>query len=182
MRRWVLLPGQSLKKPLHFSGKLNYGVFRGEFGWVAVAGSGCGLSRIILFQPDREKALAGLGIPPQAVENLPFFGELIFRLQGYFKGKRVNFPDVLDLSSATTFEQAVWEATRLIPYGETRTYGWVAEEIGLPHATRAVGQALARNPFPIVVPCHRVVGSCGSLVGFSAGLKVKRKLLALEAR
>jgi len=120
------------------------------------------------------------GLLPQS-ENASFFGDLIPRLQGYFKGERVDFPDALDLCDSTTFQQKVWALTRTIPYGETRTYGWVAKEISPPTAARAVGQALKRNRFPIVVPCHRVIGSDGSLVGFSDGLGMKRKLLALEA-
>ena len=161
---------------------MNYTTFATEFGWIAIAGSEQGLSRITLPQPNRERALAYIaGLAAQPVADSYFFGDLIPRLQGYFKGERFDFPDALDLSGTTTFEQAVWKATRSIPYGETRTYGLVAKEIGLPRAGRAVGQALGRNPFPIVVPCHRVVGSNGSLVGFSNGLEMKRRLLALES-
>ena len=159
----------------------NYAIFATEFGWVAIAGSEQGLSRITLPQPSREKALAYIvGLAPQSVANSSFFGDLIPRLQGYFKGGRVNFPDALDLRRSTTFQRDVWALTRSIPYGETRTYGWIAREIGQPRAGRAVGQALGRNRFSIVVPCHRVVGSDGSLVGFSSGLETKRRLLALE--
>src|SRR5206468_215087 len=88
----------------------------------------------------------------------------------------------LDLGAATSFERAVFDATRAIPPGRTRTYGEVARAIGRPGAARAVGAALGRNPVPVVVPCHRVVGARGALVGFSAegGVELKRRLLELE--
>jgi len=74
----------------------------------------------------------------------------------------------------------VWQATRLIPYGETRSYLWVAVQIGKPGAARAVGQALGRNPLPVIVPCHRVIAADGGLGGFTGGLEMKRRLLELE--
>jgi methylated-DNA-[protein]-cysteine S-methyltransferase len=83
-------------------------------------------------------------------------------------------------SKSTPFRLAVWNAIRSIPYGETRTYGEVARMIGKPLAARAVGQALNRNPVAIIVPCHRVIGGDGSLVGFGGGLERKRLLLAIE--
>ena len=92
----------------------------------------------------------------------------------------MDFPDKLDLARATRFQQDVWQITRTIPYGETRSYAWVAGQLGLPMAVRAVGQALARNPLPIIIPCHRVVGSHGGLGGFRGGLEMKRHLLNLE--
>ena len=78
------------------------------------------------------------------------------------------------------FRRLVWEATRLIPYGETRSYGWVAKQIGKPHAARAVGQALGKNPFLIIVPCHRVIAGDGTLGGFGGGLEMKQTLLEME--
>jgi O-6-methylguanine DNA methyltransferase len=116
-----------------------------------------------------------------AVEVTSAFGDLPSRLQRYFNGEKVLFSDRLDLSGATSFDRAVWETTLSIPYGETRSYAWVAQQIGRPRAFRAVGSALARNPFPIVVPCHRVVASSGNLGGFSGGLALKKSLLELEA-
>jgi methylated-DNA-[protein]-cysteine S-methyltransferase len=160
---------------------VNYSVFDTEFGWVAIAGSKEGLSRITLPQPSHEKALAYIAaLFPQSVAKPSFFGDLILRLQLYFKGERVNFSDALDLSGTTTFQRDVWMLARSIPYGETRTYGWIARGIGKPRAGRAVGQALGRNRFPIVVPCHRVVGAGGSLIGFSNDLEMKRRLIDLE--
>jgi methylated-DNA-[protein]-cysteine S-methyltransferase len=102
------------------------------------------------------------------------------RLRAYFAGHRADFPDRLDLSTATTFQRKAWEATRLIPYGETRSYKWVAEQIETPASARAAGQALGRNPLPIIIPCHRVLASNGGLGGFSGGLEMKKRLLRLE--
>jgi methylated-DNA-[protein]-cysteine S-methyltransferase len=97
----------------------------------------------------------------------------------YFAGGRVAFRFPLASGRGTPFQRAVWRALRRIPYGEVRTYGWVARAIGRPGAARAVGGACGANPWPIVVPCHRVVASNG-LGGYSAGLEWKRLLLGIE--
>ncbi len=96
-------------------------------------------------------------------------------------GHKVAFPDALDLSAATSFQRQVWQITRLIPYGETRSYSWLAEQLGKAGAVRAVGQALGRNPLPIIIPCHRVVAKDGQLGGYTGGVEIKRYLLNLEA-
>jgi methylated-DNA-[protein]-cysteine S-methyltransferase len=107
--------------------------------------------------------------------------DLIDRYRTYFSGHQVDFPDTLDLANATPFQRTVWRIVRDIPYGQTRTYTWVADRVGNPQALRAVGQALARNLFPIIIPCHRVLAQDGGLGGFSGGLPMKRRLLKLEA-
>ncbi|MBA7646658.1 Methylated-DNA--protein-cysteine methyltransferase [subsurface metagenome] len=86
----------------------------------------------------------------------------------------------LDLNNRTSFQKKVLEVVKTIPYGETRTYRWVAERIGNPKAARAVGQALKRNPYPEVIPCHRVIRSDGKVGGYSKGIQKKRKLLKKE--
>ena len=107
--------------------------------------------------------------------------DLCLRLVDYLNGCKINFPDTLDTSHATKFQKQVWELTRTIPYGETRSYAWVSEKLGFEkRAVRPVGYALGRNPLPIIIPCHRVIGSNGHLVGFSAGLGLKKYLLNLE--
>ena len=107
---------------------------------------------------------------------------LVKQLRAYAAGRAVRFTIPLDLSAGTAFQQAVWQALRLIPYGETRSYAWVARKIGRPTAARAVGAACGANPVLILVPCHRVVARDGSLGGFSSGLPLKRRLLTLEAQ
>ena len=101
------------------------------------------------------------------------------QLQEYFAGKRKIFDLPLELEG-TSFQLAVWNSMREIPYGETRTYGQLAAAIGRPAASRAVGQAANRNPIWIVIPCHRIVGSNHSLTGYAGGLSMKQALLELE--
>ena len=113
-------------------------------------------------------------------DSLAVFHSLVERLRAYFAGRRVDFPDRLDLSGATSFQRAVWEVTRLIPYGETRSYAWLAEKVDRPRAYRAVGQAMGSNPLPVIVPCHRVICSDGSLGGFGSGTNLKERLICLE--
>jgi methylated-DNA-[protein]-cysteine S-methyltransferase len=103
------------------------------------------------------------------------------QLREYFEGKRREFSLRLDMRG-TSFQKDVWEALLGIPYGETRSYGQIAKQIGRPSASRAVGAANGANPIPIVVPCHRVIGSTGKLTGFGGGLDVKEKLLGIESQ
>ena len=98
----------------------------------------------------------------------------------YFSGKPVTFHVPLDLTGGTPFQQKVWRVLCSIPYGQTRSYGWVARKLGKPGAARAVGTACGANPIPIIVPCHRVIASDGSLGGYSGGLAWKRRLLRNE--
>ncbi len=101
-------------------------------------------------------------------------------LQAYFAGRLRFFSTPCDLGGLPPFTRAVLRITAKIPYGEVRGYRWVAERLGKPRATRAVGNALARNPIPIIIPCHRVVRSDGTLGGYALGLDWKRRLLELE--
>ena len=160
---------------------LVYAVFSTPLGWIAAMASAKGLVAATLPQRSEEHALMALG---QSVENVRqdngAFEDLAARLKAYFEGRRVDFADKLDLSAGTSFQQRVWEATRRVPYGETRSYLWIAKQIKRPRAARAVGQALGANPLPIIVPCHRVIATDGGLGGFGGGLGVKRMLLRLE--
>ncbi len=115
------------------------------------------------------------GNPPD-----PAGQRLLDALAGYFSGEPVRFHDLPDLSGHTAFQEMVWRATREIPYGVRRSYGDVANAVGRPKAARAVGAALGKNPYVIVVPCHRVVGASGALTGFAYGGEWKAALLALE--
>ncbi len=161
---------------------LKYTTFNTEIGWVGVSGSNSGLLRTTLPQPSAQQAKQLLGDRVKdAIWSPAFFTDLRLRLRSYFAGSRVAFPDALDLSQATSFQHQVWEMTRLIPYGETRSYSWLAEQLDKAGAVRAVGQALGRNPLPIIIPCHRVVAKDGKLGGYTGGVETKRYLLNLEA-
>lgn len=106
--------------------------------------------------------------------------KVIHELYGYFNGRRVNFKSTLDLSIGTEFQRKVWEKVSEIPYGELRSYKWIANEIGNPGAVRAVGNAVGENPVPPIIPCHRVIRSDGNLGGYSSGIALKKWLLRLE--
>jgi methylated-DNA-[protein]-cysteine S-methyltransferase len=113
-------------------------------------------------------------------EDAAFFTEVIRQLRAYFAGELRDFEIPL-LMEGTEFQKRVWKSLQTIPYGETISYGQLAKQIGDPKAVRAVGAANGQNPIPIIVPCHRVIGSNGSLTGFGGGLENKKKLLELES-
>jgi methylated-DNA-[protein]-cysteine S-methyltransferase len=165
------------------TGQLAYATFNTIMGWVGILSSSEGIRRITLPQPSARDARRLLGEPADYAEPSPdLFQDLIERFQAYFNGDKIDFQDKLDLSGATPFQRRVWEIARLIPYGDSKSYKWVAEQIGKPRASRAVGQALAKNPLPIIVPCHRVITTDGGLGGFRGGLAMKRQLLYLESQ
>lgn len=113
-------------------------------------------------------------------DDCPVLKEARRQLEEYFAGVRTEF-DLPLAPRGTPFQLRVWEQLRLIPYGSTTSYGELASRLGDRNASRAVGLANGRNPIPIVVPCHRVIGADGSLTGFSGGVDTKRRLLELEA-
>ncbi len=119
-----------------------------------------------------------LHLGPEDDSN-PVLVEAERQLDEYFGGRRTVFTVTLDLAG-TAFQREVWNALLTIPFGETRSYGQIAAQIGNPGAARAVGAASSRNPASIVAPCHRVIGAAGTLTGFAGGLAAKRHLLALE--
>ena len=118
---------------------------------------------------------------PQWRENAERLGETIRQLRAYFAGELEAF-DLPLAPQGTPFQLAVWKRLCEIPYGETISYGELARRIGNPNASRAVGLANGSNPIPIVIPCHRVIGSNGKLTGYGGGLPIKEKLLGLERR
>ena len=159
--------------------ELKYVTFDTDMGWIGILSSAIGLLRTTLPQHSAQEAHQLLGVS-YATWSPYLFDDLIQRFRTYFSGRKATFPDKLDLSGATAFERQVWEITRHIPYGKTRSYTWVAGQIEKPMAVRAVGQALGRNPLPIIVPCHRVLAKNGKLGGYSGGVEMKKYLLYLE--
>jgi methylated-DNA-[protein]-cysteine S-methyltransferase len=113
-------------------------------------------------------------------DRQPILDDAERQLKEYFAGRRQGFSIPLDMRG-TPFQQSVWEALLAIPFGETRSYGQLAKQLGKPTAMRAVGAANGRNPISIVVPCHRVIGSSGQLIGFAGGLEAKERLLKIES-
>jgi methylated-DNA-[protein]-cysteine S-methyltransferase len=118
----------------------------------------------------------------ELADATPATGDVATEFGAYFAGELTDFALPIRIVRGSDFERAVWDALLRIPYGEMRTYGDIAKEIGDVGAARAVGTACNRNPVPVIVPCHRVVGAGGKLVGFGGGLPRKRGLLELEAR
>ena len=153
-----------------------------EFGWIFAAANDRGLVRLAM-QVDPVRAAARLPAgSPNPGPGARIVSETLFQLGEYFGRVRQSFSVPVDWLSMRPFQQQVLRLTAAIPYGEVRTYGEIARELGQLGAARAVGRALATNPIGIILPCHRVVGADGSLHGFSAagGLATKAWLLALE--
>ena len=153
-------------------------------GWIAVLASSRGIHRLSLPHPDPSEALSSLDVPQSSDEaelDPELFEDLGHRLERYFEGERTSFPDNLDLKG-TDFQKTAWEVARSIPWGQTRSYSWIAQEMGRPRAARAVGQAMRSNPVPIIVPCHRVIGKHGDLRGYGGPdeIGLKRELLEIE--
>ena len=130
----------------------------------------------------RSVLFAGQAPPPGVTAgHEPVLDDAARQLREWFTGARTTFDLPLDLDGATAFQRRAWLALAAIPYATTRSYGEQARLIGAPRAARAVGAANGRNPLPVVLPCHRLVGAGGALTGFGGGLDVKRALLAHEA-
>jgi methylated-DNA-[protein]-cysteine S-methyltransferase len=167
-----------------------HAVFQTHLGWAGVCATGEGISRIVLPKKNKkavERELARAAFTARCSEKgspsaTPLLTKAVTLLKKHFSGERVSFDLPLDMRYYTIFQQAVWLAAAAIPYGETRSYGWVAKRIKNPNAVRAVGQALGANPVPLIIPCHRVISSAGTLGGFSGGVGMKEKLLELEIK
>ena len=153
-------------------------------GHVGIVAGPRGLRRLYL--PHRSKTAQRQAIKSDfetTTEDDTLLPELADALRRYFDGERVEFDIRLDCDGAAEFTAAIWRACRRVPYGKTVSYKQLAARAGCPGAARAVGSALGRNPFPIVVPCHRVIKADGSLGGYSGpgGVEFKRRLLTMEA-
>jgi len=156
-------------------------IFKSKWGWMGLAESPKGLSSLVLSKPTKQAVLdewstVGLvpGVPSARLRAAKK------QLVEYLAGKRTAFSIPVDLSAGTVFQRRVWKALLALPYGQLSSYRNLAAVVGGRQYARAVGNAVGANPLPVLVPCHRVVAHDGSMGGFSCGLPVKRKLLALE--
>jgi methylated-DNA-[protein]-cysteine S-methyltransferase len=155
---------------------LAYTVMQSPIGPLLLAGDERGLHLVYFMNGRRPKS------PDSGwTEDKKPFERVVVQLKAYFAGKLRDF-DLPLVLHGTEFQLQVWRHLRKIPYGETTTYGQLARDIGSPEAARAVGLANGSNPIPIIIPCHRVIGSNGDLTGFGGGLPIKKKLLALESQ
>ena len=154
-----------------------YKTMRLPVGQLTLVGSDRGLAAVLW--EDDDPSRVRLGDIKEATSH-PVLLRAQQQLEQYFAGKRRKFTVKLD-PAGTDFQTRVWNALRTIPFGQTRSYGDIADQIGSRKAVRAVGAANGRNPIPIIVPCHRVIGADGTLTGFGGGLEIKAHLLALES-
>ncbi len=165
--------------------KLRFDIIHTKAGYLAAVLSRHGLRHLILPRLGKQEAFEAVCGRVRDEELVPDnrnaeLRALSQQLKNYFKGRPMDFDFKLDYNVATVFQRQVWCVARTIPYGTTRTYGWIAEKIGDPASKRAVGQALNANPLPLIVPCHRVTAARGRLGGFGSGPEMKSRLLKLE--
>lgn len=159
-------------------------VFETELGWIAIVSSKKGVVRTSL--PELTPTSALDAVKPEsdhAVHGYERNTEIRALIAAYCAGESVDLSGIeIDVTGVSPFFKKAWEVCRTIPLGETRSYGWLAEKMGNIRAARGAGQAMARNRLPLLVPCHRVVASDGSLHGFGGGgLPLKSRLLEMEA-
>jgi methylated-DNA-[protein]-cysteine S-methyltransferase len=163
--------------------KITFAVLPTLFGWMGVIASQRGIRRLNLPTASRKTALQNLG--PEIIDGVwdpSSFEKLRLKIERYFLGEKVCFDEALDLRKDAKFFQHAWKACASIPRGETKSYAWLAMKSGSPSAVRAAGQAMARNPVCIIIPCHRVIGSNGLLGGFGGGLALKQRMIELELK
>lgn len=153
---------------------MKYSRFASKIGDIIVVGDADGISQILI-----DNGSQSIDIDDNWQRDEALFADVKQQLNDYFTGQRQQF-DLRLNPTGTPFQQRAWQALQAIPFGHTRSYGQIAQALDSPKAARAVGLANNRNPIPIIIPCHRVVGADGSLTGYAYGLEVKRWLLALE--
>ncbi len=150
-------------------------------GLIGIEDNGCAITRVFLQQEDSSQTVQEKKSVKEKVQEKEtvLILETAKQLKEYFNGKRTSFDVPIELEG-TEFQKSVWNALCTIPYGETRSYGQIASQIGNPKAVRAVGGANNKNKLIILVPCHRVIGADKSLTGFACGIEIKEGLLKLE--
>jgi methylated-DNA-[protein]-cysteine S-methyltransferase len=159
----------------------HFAVFESSMGnIVLVAKNGKLISLDVRTEGLREVRKSVVGLYPDTMESEVPFKMIRTLLDRYLRGTEVEFDVETDLSGLGVFTQKVLTELKKIPYGDVKSYGWLAKKLDYKGAARAVGQALKRNPIPIIIPCHRIIREDGSIGGFSMGLRIKERLLALE--
>ena len=161
-----------------------YSIFKTSLGYMGAVTSQKGLQLIVLPRKSETevKKIFGEHYTVELVRDEKALAGIVRKIINYFAGNKVLFKEKYDVAGATPFEIKVWDTVFGIPYGEVRSYAWVAERVGSPKEVRAVGQALKRNRLPIIIPCHRVIRKSGDIGGFTGGVELKHKLLKLEGR
>lgn len=167
-----------------------YYIFNSDLGDILLVGNFAGLTNLAFLNTKnkkRERYLERLvklkklvGHKKEIQQKKTIFSDLIKQLKEYLSGKREKIDYDLNIREGSVFDRLVWQKICEIPYGETRSYKWVAEQINRPRAIRAVANAIARNPVAILIPCHRVIRADGKIGGYRYGLRIKKKLLKLE--
>jgi len=161
--------------------KIYFSGYNSPVGQLYLAATDKGLLRIAPAKGSELSFIMDLGISHfDVVHSEKPFEALKKQLTAYFKGRPVVFRFKADISRGTDFQKSIWRILSNLLPGQMVTYGMLAREIGRPKASRAVGQAVGANPLPVIIPCHRVIASDGSLGGFAWGIKVKKKLLSIE--
>lgn len=154
-----------------------YTVYQSKYCPIILVGDNKGLSKIYLQTGEGKQSVI---IEPDWILNDNFFTEAVQQIEEYLAGERTEFNLRLN-PTGTDYQKQVWRMLAKIPYGKVYSYKDIAELVGNPKASRAVGMANAKNPLPIIVPCHRVIGSSGKLTGYACGLKIKKILLDIES-
>ncbi len=190
LERLIPPASQAAPPPLPFlpsTRRASYRTIESPVGRLLVAATEAGVCEIGFARSESEAEFRGrlvarglTPVPDLDEATVATGGQAIAQLREYFEGRRNRFDVPLDFAGVTPFTRAVLDATAEIPFGHLSTYRDIATRIGKPGATRAVGNALGRNPIPVIVPCHRVVRSGGSLGGYTGGIQIKERLLALE--
>lgn len=175
---------QKLKVKSQSYGKIYYTSFPTSVARIYVAATAKGIWKISLTHKNEKEFVAEVGSQRSGVRSIVkddlYFRAIKTDIAKYLSGSFVSFKKYAIVFEGTDFQKKVWRALRGIPYGRVLTYKQVAEKIGKPKASRAVGSACGANDLPIIIPCHRVIATADSLGGFSGGLKLKRHLLRLE--
>jgi methylated-DNA-[protein]-cysteine S-methyltransferase len=168
--------------------KIIYSIFDTAFGLCGIAGTRRGIIRLVLPGMAEDEIISAISseLGGQSSELLSDINRSLRDVEKsvkrYFNGERCDFVFPVDLSHCTEFQRKVYKVTRNIPYGEVKTYKWIAERLAISDAARAVGNALSKNPIPLIIPCHRVIKEDGKMGGFTApgGIDLKVRMLKME--